>query len=152
MKCDPSSPRSCFGRWERSRSPWWFTGAFGALERRGPPKGDPFPRLIEMVEDDLRRAYEQGGPEQLATHLRRLDRYLPGEHLLTDECGRDLASGADRSELLTRGHGPPGPRHLPDGRMIFVGPPRTGAIGSSRSCVRGSIGPTFSLTTARSCS
>jgi len=76
-----------------------------------------------MVEDDLCHAYDTGGPDQLAIQLRRLDGYLPGEHLLTDECGRDLASGADRSDLLKRGHVPPGPPRLADGRMIFVAPP-----------------------------
>jgi signal transduction histidine kinase len=95
------------------------------LERRGPPKGDPFPSFLRMVEDDLCHAYETGGPEQLAIQLRRLDGYLPGEHLLTDETGRDLVSGADRSDLLKRGHRPPGPPpRLADGRMIFVEPPR----------------------------
>ena len=53
-----------------------------------------------MVEDDVRRAYEEGGPERLAAHLRKLDAYLPGEHLLTDAGGRDLVTGADRSDLL----------------------------------------------------
>jgi signal transduction histidine kinase len=95
-----------------------------ALDRRGPPKGDPFPHFLEMVEDDLCRAYEQGGPQQLAAGLRRLDGYLPGEHLLTDELGRDLVTGADRSELLRRDHFAPGPPRLADGRMIFIGPPR----------------------------
>ena len=74
-----------------------------ALDRRGPPKGDPFPHFLEMVEDDLCHAYEKGGPEQLAAQLHRLDGYLPGEHLLTDERGRDLVSGADRSELAEAG-------------------------------------------------
>jgi signal transduction histidine kinase len=94
------------------------------LERRGPPKGDPFPSILRMVEDDLCHAYESGGPEQLALQLRRLDGYLPGEHLLTDDRGRDLASGSDRSNLLNRGHRGPGPPRLADGRMIFVAPPR----------------------------
>jgi signal transduction histidine kinase len=94
------------------------------LERRGPPQGDPFPSILRMVEDDLCHAYEAGGPEQLAQQLRRLDGYLPGEHLLTDDHGRDLASGSDRSNLLKRGHRGPGPPRLADGRMIFVAPPR----------------------------
>jgi signal transduction histidine kinase len=94
------------------------------LERPGPPKGDPFPHFLEMVEDDLRRAYETGGPTQLAAQLRRLDGYLPGEHLLTDASGRDLATGTDRSDLLRRSHFSPGPPRLADGRMIFIGPPR----------------------------
>src|SRR4029077_4016951 len=91
------------------------------LERRGPPKGDPFPHVLQMVEDDLCHAYKKGGPEQLSAQLRRLDGYLPGEHLLIDECGRDLVSGADRSDLLTKsGRFPGGPPRLADGRMIFV--------------------------------
>lgn len=93
------------------------------LDRGGPPKGDPFPHFLRLVEDDLWHAYETGGPDQLALQLRRLDSYLPGEHLLTDECGRDLASGADRSDLLKREQLHPGPPRLADGRMIFVGPP-----------------------------
>jgi two-component system sensor histidine kinase CpxA len=94
------------------------------LDRRGPPKGDPFPHFLEMVEDDLCHAYEKGGPRQLAAVMHRLDGYLPGEHLLTDERGRDLISGADRSELLKRDHFGAGPPRLADGRMIFIGPPR----------------------------
>jgi two-component system sensor histidine kinase CpxA len=95
------------------------------MEHRGPPKGDPFPHFLEMVEDDLCRSYEKGGSDQLGAQLRRLDGYLPGEHLLTDDRGRDLATGRDRSDLLKKGghfsHGPP---RLPDGRMIFIAPPR----------------------------
>ena len=109
------------------------------LERRGPPKGDPFPHFLEMVEDDLCRAYEKGGPRELATQLRRLDSYLPGEHLLTDEHGRDLATMPDRSDLLKRNHFSHGPPRLADGRMIFIGPTRISAIGSFRSFNPGSI-------------
>jgi two-component system sensor histidine kinase CpxA len=110
------------------------------LERRERPRdGDPFLRMIEMVEDDACRAYEEGGPSRLAAQLRRLDSYLPGEHLLTDGRGRDLATGADRSPLLRneshlpkrsgfRKGEPPGPPpgRLPDGRTIFISVPRGG--------------------------
>jgi two-component system sensor histidine kinase CpxA len=101
-----------------------FWGISHTLDRGGPPQGDPFLRLLEMVEDDLCHAYESGGPKELGTALHRLDGYLSGEHVLTDERGRDLATGADRSELLTRNHTKPGPPRLADGRMIFIGPPR----------------------------
>ncbi len=94
------------------------------LDHHGPPKGDPFPQFLRMVEDDLRRAYESGGPPRLAEQLRRLDSYLSGEHLFTDEHGRDLVSGADRSDLLKRDRFAHGPPRLADGRMIFVSPPR----------------------------
>ena len=94
-----------------------------ALLSRGPRPGDPILRLIEMVEDDLARAYEEGGPDRLEDRLRRLATYLPGEHFLTDAGGRDLVSGADRSALLrqaTTGLGPP--RFVGD-RFVVLGPP-----------------------------
>ncbi len=95
-----------------------------ALDRRGPREGDPMHRLIELVQDDARRAYEEGGPERLASYLKRLPRYLPGEHLLTDAAGRDLVSGDDRSDLLRSWQAHSEPRHLPQGCFIHVAPPR----------------------------
>jgi signal transduction histidine kinase len=112
----------CLGTFALSLVAYWVISR--TLERRGPPKGDPFPHFLEMVEDDLCRAYEEGGPTQLAAQLHRLDSYLPGEHLLTDDRGHDLATGADRSDLLRRDHFSPGPPRLADGRMIFISPPR----------------------------
>jgi two-component system sensor histidine kinase CpxA len=97
-----------------------------ATDRRGPPAGDPFFRMIAMVEDDACRAYEEGGPGRLAAHLRRLDAKLPGEHLLTDERGRDLVTGADRCDLLRAGPHPREVPRLPDGRVVLVGRPRGG--------------------------
>jgi two-component system sensor histidine kinase CpxA len=80
--------------------------------------------MLAMVEDDLLHAYEDGGPPRLAAALHRLNGYLPGEHLLTDARGRDMATGADRSELLRRDRFSHGPTQLADGRMVFVAPPR----------------------------
>jgi signal transduction histidine kinase len=100
-----------------------YWGIWRALERHGPHKGDPFPHLMEMVEEDLTTAYESGGPDQLAAALHRLDKFLPGEHLLTDRQGRDLATGVDRTDLMDRGRFHPGPSRLADGRIVFVGPP-----------------------------
>ncbi len=74
-----------------------------------------------MVEEDVRRAYEQGGPGLLAWHLERLDAYLPGEHIFTDSRGRDLVTGEDRSELLRPDRLRSGPPRLADGRMIMIG-------------------------------
>jgi two-component system sensor histidine kinase CpxA len=90
------------------------------LERRGPGAGDPIHRVVDLAQDDACRAYEEGGSRQLAALLTRLRTHLPGEHFLTDARGRDLANGADRSELLRhwRPHGPP--FRLPDGRFIHV--------------------------------
>ena len=44
-------------------------------------------RMIAMVEDDTRRSFESGGSESLKAQLKKLDTYLPGEHLLTDDAG-----------------------------------------------------------------
>jgi signal transduction histidine kinase len=100
-----------------------YWGIWRTLDRGGPPKGDPFPHLMHMVEDDLARAYETGGPEQLAAALRKLDSYLPAEHILVDARGRDLAHGVDRSDLVKPGRRHMGPPRLADGRVVFVGRP-----------------------------
>lgn len=93
------------------------------LERHGPRENDPFWRMSMMIEDDARRAYEEGGPERLAAHLEHLDKSLPGQHLLTDARGRDLVTGEDRSRLLRMDWSRKGPPRLPDGCMVMVGPP-----------------------------
>jgi signal transduction histidine kinase len=90
------------------------------LERRGPPESDPFFRMNMMIKGDVTHAFEEGGPDRLAAQLRKLDAYLPGEHLLTDGRGRDLVTGTDRSELLQPGTKAMGPPRLADGRCVFV--------------------------------
>jgi two-component system sensor histidine kinase CpxA len=94
-----------------------------AIMSRGPVPGDPIFRVIEMVEDDLARAYEEGGPRRLAERLRRLGTYLPGEHFLTDAGGRDLVSGEDRSILLRQATTHPGPPRFVGDRFVVLGPP-----------------------------
>jgi two-component system sensor histidine kinase CpxA len=97
-----------------------------AVEPRGPSGRDPFWSLIRFLEDDACRAYEEGGPAELARHLGRLDARLPGEHHLTDTRGIDLVSGVDRSAFVGRGRIPREPPRLPDGRVVLVGHPRGG--------------------------
>lgn len=97
-----------------------------ALDRRGHHVGDPFRSMIMFVEDEVCRAYEEGGPVGLDAHLKRLDAKVPGQHLLIDEKGRDLATGADRSDLFKEGHGKPGFNYRPDGQIMIVGKPRGG--------------------------
>jgi signal transduction histidine kinase len=96
------------------------------LERRGPPGGDPLHRVIDLIRDDAQKAYEEGGPERLSVYLERIQNYLPGEHILTDANGHDLVSGADRSDLLRREHGPPASRKLSNGCFVHVAPARDG--------------------------
>jgi two-component system sensor histidine kinase CpxA len=97
-----------------------------AVERRAPGPRDFHARVLALIADDACRAYEDGGPKRLAAHLRRLSAYIPGEHLLTDARGRDLVNGADRSDLLSRGHTPPEPHHLSHSHFIIVDRPRGG--------------------------
>ena len=100
-----------------------YWGIRTVLMSKGPVAGDPILRLIEMVEDDLARAYEEGGPDRLADRLRRLATYLPGEHFLTDANGRDLVSGADRSALLKQATTRRGPPSFVGNRFVVLGPP-----------------------------
>ena len=62
------------------------TGQFGQMQS------------LELVE--AREAYEAGGPAKLKAFIARLERYVHGDHYLTDARGRDLLSGEDRSQLL----------------------------------------------------
>jgi signal transduction histidine kinase len=97
-----------------------------ALERRAPGPRDFHARVLALIGDDACRAYEEGGPKRLAAYLRRLSSYLAGEHLLTDARGRDLVSGADRSDLLSQGQTPPEPHRLSKGRLVIIGRPGGG--------------------------
>ncbi len=101
-----------------------YRGISRAMQWRGPRENDPFWGMTTMVEDDLRRAYEEGGPGRLAAQLKRLDAYLPGKHILTDSRGRDLVTGEDRSSLLRPGRSRFDPPRLTDGHMVMIGPPR----------------------------
>jgi signal transduction histidine kinase len=60
------------------------------------------PVLDAMIFEEAIQAYESGGSADLAARLRQIHKYIPGEHYLIDRNGRDLATGDDRSPLLTR--------------------------------------------------
>jgi signal transduction histidine kinase len=100
----------------------WAT--FRATARPQPRSADPVISLIDMVEHDTRRAFDEGGPSELAAHLRRLDARLPGKRFLTDANGRDLVDASDHSELLRRAGS--GFARLPDGRFAVVTKPENG--------------------------
>ena len=99
-----------------------------------------FDRIDAQQRDQAIEAYQEGGPEALRENLRKLGKYFPGEHILSDAQGRDLVTGADHSALLAeaRERGSGGPKrgsHLifakasDDGRYWFFatagGPPFT---------------------------
>ena len=63
-----------------------------------------YTRTINMQMQEARFAYESGGPEALRAYLGRLQKAFPNPRFLTDAKGRDLASGADHSDLIARYH------------------------------------------------
>jgi signal transduction histidine kinase len=75
---------------------------------------------IVLIRDEARRAYKEGGPEQLALCLKRFDSILPAQHILTDAAGRDLVSGEDRSALLAKARSPFAP--FPIGERLLPHP------------------------------
>lgn len=62
-------------------------------------KGSFFERINVLLLEQASGTYETGGPEKLGAHLKRADTILGGEHHLIDSSGKDLATGADLSEL-----------------------------------------------------
>jgi two-component system sensor histidine kinase CpxA len=103
-----------------------YRGISRATERPGPHGNDPFWRMSVMIEDEVCRAYEEGGPVKLDAELKRLDACLPGVHILTDSSGRDLVTGEDRSALLHCGRPHSESPRLEDGRLVMIPPPRGG--------------------------
>ncbi len=97
----------------------WLTAKL--LERGRSGGKDPVTSLIAMLGEDARRAFDEGGPAGLSTHLRQVAAKLPGERFLVDSLGKDLVDGSDRTALL-RAIGP-GPTRLADGRFAVIGRP-----------------------------
>jgi signal transduction histidine kinase len=89
------------------------------LSDRAFRRSDPVRRTLAMQAEDAREAFETGGRERLDLYLRRLYQFFPDEHYLTDNSGRDLLTGADRSSLLTRDRLGPGAARA-GGRPILV--------------------------------
>jgi two-component system sensor histidine kinase CpxA len=69
------------------------------VRHSGPGMGT-IPRLQIFELNELRSAYETGGPAATSRLLARLTGELGGSHYFVDSQGRDLVSGADRSQLL----------------------------------------------------
>jgi signal transduction histidine kinase len=57
------------------------------------------PRLNAIFLDDARRAFEEGGSQELDEYLKRLEEESDAEYFFTDARWKDLVSGADRSAL-----------------------------------------------------
>jgi signal transduction histidine kinase len=64
-------------------------------------KIDPvYDRFDELQLESARNALQGSGEPALASYLRKLDGIFGGSHYLLDATGRDLVSGADRSQML----------------------------------------------------
>jgi len=62
----------------------------------------PVARLVTFQLAEARSAYETGGRPALQTFLETLHRVYDAEGVLTDERGRDILTGRDRSDLVQR--------------------------------------------------
>jgi two-component system sensor histidine kinase CpxA len=82
-------------------------------------RGGFFGRARAMQLEDARAAYQSGGAPALSAYMKRLDRYFPGEHYLTDEAGKDLETGVDRSALLAQTTPPPSFWRATADRMVL---------------------------------
>jgi two-component system sensor histidine kinase CpxA len=106
--------------------------SFQAAHRTG-----SFGRIQSMELEGATEAYQSGGTRQLRIFVDRLQRYIPGQHYLTDGKGADLLTGDDRSSMLAQAVPEGGrPKHFggpvvmaaksPDGRYCWIttmGPP-----------------------------
>ena len=92
--------------------------------------------MVAKLEEDASQAFEEGGADGLASHLRRLDAKLPGKRFLVDADGRDLVDGSDRSALVRSIGG--GYARLPDGQLAVMSEPEDVPIASSGSSSPGS--------------
>ncbi len=66
---------------------------------------DVFPHLQALELQEAKEAYESGGPDKVAAFVARLNALMGAQHYVLDSRARDLATGADRSDLIGSLHG-----------------------------------------------
>lgn len=74
------------------------TGALGSSSEG--PRQPPLGLLITLGMREARHAYETRGPEGLELALKRFEAVVQADCYFTDGSGRDLVTGADRSDLV----------------------------------------------------
>ncbi len=73
-------------------------------------RSELYNRTLALQIGEARVAYETGGPPALKAFLGRVNKIFPNERFFTDANGKDLVTGADRSDLIARFRkGPKGP-------------------------------------------
>jgi two-component system sensor histidine kinase CpxA len=108
-----------------------FIGVTQVVSYQASRRTGQFGQIQSMELEEAREAYETGGAPKLQQFIGRLQRYLRGDHYLTDGRGRDLLTGEDRSALLAvaipeggRAQGVHGPMVVmaksPDGQYCWI--------------------------------
>ncbi|HWD00121.1 MAG TPA: ATP-binding protein [Candidatus Sulfopaludibacter sp.] len=106
-----------------------FISALG-VNRNDSDTEAPASRLVAFQLEEARSAYETGGRPALQTFLDTLHQVYKAQGVLTDEHGRDVLTGQDRSDLVRRATRAPAmpfirvgeatvARHADDGRYWF---------------------------------
>ena len=73
-----------------------------SMSRNATDAGSPVSRLVRFQLEEARVAYETGGRPALEAFLENVQKIYHAHGILTDQRGRDLMSGADRSDLVGR--------------------------------------------------
>jgi two-component system sensor histidine kinase CpxA len=79
-----------------------FISAFNTFNQNPADRSTPAGRLVTFQLEEARAAYETGGRPALAAFMENLQRIYEANGVLTDESGRDLLTGQDRSDLIRR--------------------------------------------------
>ena len=73
-----------------------------SMNRNAADSGAPMARMVRFQLEEARVAYETGGRPALQAFLENVQKIYHAQGVLTDERGRDLATGANRSDLVER--------------------------------------------------
>jgi signal transduction histidine kinase len=99
---------------------WWVTSINWTNAERSLP---PFRRITQLEFELARRAYEQGGREELARHQGWVKATANFSGVLADSTGKDLVTGESYADVIARLQEdrpfmPPGAPVLRDGRLV----------------------------------
>src|SRR6516165_3907013 len=73
-----------------------------SMSRNGFDAGSPVARMVRFQLEEARVAYETGGRPALQAFLENVQKIYHAQGILTDDHGRDLLTGASRSDLVER--------------------------------------------------
>jgi two-component system sensor histidine kinase CpxA len=73
-----------------------------SMSRNASDAGSPVARLVRFQLEEARVAYETGGRPALQAFLENVQKIYHAQGILTDDHGRDLLTGASRSDLVER--------------------------------------------------